>query len=95
MQGFRFALVAVLAFNTAIAALLTLLRYGGGFGVNLVFSNCIGLIVLGVIHLGWRALWRDRRPPTAPLVALIALGIVVGWLAGTALASALLGIPWT
>ena len=31
MQGFRFALVAVLAFNTAIAALLTLLRYGGSF----------------------------------------------------------------
>jgi signal transduction histidine kinase len=95
MQGFRFALVAVLAFNAAIAALLTLLRYGGGFGVNLVFSNCIGLIVLGVIQLGWRTLWPDRKPPTAPFLALIALGIVVGWLAGSALASALLGIPWT
>ena len=95
MQGFRFALVAVLAFNTAIAALLTLLRYGGGLVPNLVFAQCIGLIVLGAIHLGWRALWPGRRPPTAPLLALIALGIAAGWLGGSALASALLGIPWS
>jgi signal transduction histidine kinase len=95
MQGFRFALVAVLAFNTAIAALLTLLRYGGGFVENLVFSQCIGLTVLLVIHAGWRGLWAGRRPPTAPFLVLIALGIAVGWLGGSALAAALLGMAWT
>ena len=95
MQGFRFALLAVLAFNTAIAALLTLLRYGGGFLDNLVFSQCIGLIVLGVIHLGWRALWPERKPPAAPFLALVALGIGAGWLGGSALAAALLGLPWS
>jgi len=95
MQGFRFALLAVIAFNTAIAALLTLLRYGGGFLENLVFANCIGLIVLGVIHAGWRAFWPGRRPPIAAFIALIALGVAVGWLGGSAIAAALLGIPWT
>jgi signal transduction histidine kinase len=94
MQGFRFALLAVLAFNTAIAALLALLRYGGGFAQNLVFSHCIGLIVLGVIHLGWRALWAGRRPPIVPFLLLVALGVAVGWIGGSALAAALLGLPW-
>jgi len=95
MQGFRFVLVAVIAFNAAIAALLTLLAYGGGFVENLVFAQCIGLIVLGVIHLGWRALWPGRQPPAVPLLALVALGVAVGWLGGSALAAALLGVPWT
>jgi signal transduction histidine kinase len=95
MQGFGFALIAVLAFNTGIAALLTLLRYGGGFGENLVFSQCIGLSVLLLIHLGWRALWPASKPPRLPFLGLIALSIVAGWLAGSALASALLGLPWT
>jgi signal transduction histidine kinase len=95
MQGFPFALVAVLAFNTGIAALLTLLGYGGGFGDNFVFSQCIGLSVLLLIHLGWRALWPVQKPPRLPLIGLIALAIVAGWLGGSAIASALLGLPWT
>ena len=95
MQGFRFALLAVLAFNTGIAALLTLVRYGGGFVENLVFSQCIGLSVLLLIHLGWRALWPVGKPPRPPFLALILLAIVAGWLGGSAIASALLGLPWT
>jgi signal transduction histidine kinase len=95
MQGFRFALLAVLAFNTGIAALLTLLRYGGGFGENFVFSQCIGLSVLLFIHLGWRAFWPIGKPPRLPFLGLIVLGIVAGWLVGSAIASALLGLPWT
>ncbi|MGH8686596.1 MAG: sensor histidine kinase [Burkholderiales bacterium] len=95
MQEFRFALGAALAFNTAIAALLTLLRYGAGFGENLVFSQCIGVTVLLVIHAGWRGLWPARRPPMLPFIALIAFGVLAGWLGGSALASALLGVPWS
>jgi signal transduction histidine kinase len=95
MQGFPFALVAVVAFSTGIAALLTLVGYGGSFGQNLVFSQCIGLTVLVFIHLGWRALWPQGKPPRLPFFALIAFAVLAGWLGGSAVASALLGVPWT
>jgi signal transduction histidine kinase len=95
MQGFPFALVAVGAFNTVIAALLTLVGYGGSFWVNFVFSQCIGLAVLVLIHLGWRGLWPGRKPPLLPFLTLIALAIVAGWLGGSVIASALLGLPRT
>ena len=95
MQGFPFALVAVLAFNTGIAALLTLVGYGGGFGENFVFSQCIGLSVLLLIHFGWRGFWPVHKPPRLPFIGLIAVSIVAGWLGGSAIASALLRLPWT
>ncbi|MGE0875488.1 MAG: sensor histidine kinase [Burkholderiales bacterium] len=93
MQGFGFALLAVAAFNTGIAVLLTLVGYGGRFAVNLVFSQCIGLLVFALIHGGWRLLWPGRRPPLAPFAALAAGAVLAGWLAGSAIASALLGMP--
>jgi LytS/YehU family sensor histidine kinase len=95
MKGFPFALLAVAAFNTAIAALLTLVGYGGSFAENLVFSQCIGLTVLLVIHFGWRLLWPAGKPPRPYFLALIAFGVLAGWLGGSAIASALLGLPWT
>ncbi|HET9734933.1 MAG TPA: sensor histidine kinase [Burkholderiales bacterium] len=95
MQGFLFALIAVGAFNTVIATLLTLVGYGGGFGENLVFSQCIGLTILLLIHVGWRALWQGAKPPTGPFIALIATAVVGGWLGGSFLASLLLGMAWT
>jgi signal transduction histidine kinase len=95
MQGFPFALLAVVAFNTGIAALLTLVGYGGDFGDNFVFSQCIGLSVLILIHLGWRGFWPMQKPPRLPFIGLIMLAILAGWLGGSAIASALLGLPWT
>jgi signal transduction histidine kinase len=96
MQGFPFALLAVAAFNTVIALLLSLVNYGGGFGENLVFSQCIGLSVLLLIHLGWRTLWpQQKKPPRLWFLGLIAAAVVAGWLGGSALASLFLGLPWT
>jgi len=95
MQGFRFALLAVAVLNTAIAVLLTLVGYGGSFRDNLVFSHCIGYSVLLLVHLGWRMFWPARKPPTWPLLGLVAVAVVGGWLGGSALASLLLGLPWT
>ena len=40
--------LSCLAFNTAIAGLLTLVRFGGHFWDNLVFSQCIGLSIYAV-----------------------------------------------
>lgn len=95
MQGFPFALLAVLAFNTGIAVLLTLLGYGGrGFGQNLVYAQCIGVLVMLIIHTGWRALWPGRKPPILPFVALTACAVLAAWVAGSALAASLLGVPW-
>jgi signal transduction histidine kinase len=95
MQGFPFALLAIAAFNTVIALLLTLVGYGGGFGENLVFSQCIGLTVLLLIHAGWRLFWPAQKPPRLPFLGLIAAGVIGGWLGGSALASLFLGLPWT
>lgn len=95
MQGFPFALLAVAAFNTAIAGLLTLVAYGSSLRENMVFSHCIGFSVLLAIHFGWRLLWPAARPPRAALLGLVAFGVLAGWLGGSALASALLGLPWT
>ena len=95
MRGFPFALIAVAAFNTGIAALLTLVSYGGGFRENFVFSQCIGLSVLLLVHAGWRAFWPGGKPPRLPFVGLIVLAILAGWLGGSAIASAILGLPWT
>jgi sensor histidine kinase YesM len=37
-----------LLFNTAIAGLLTVISFGSGFWINLVFSQCIGLSIYAV-----------------------------------------------
>jgi signal transduction histidine kinase len=95
MEGFVFALIAVGAFNTVIATLLTLVGYGGGFMENLVFSQCIGLTILAAIHLGWRRLWPGAKPPAGPFLALVAGAVLAGWLGGSLLASLLMGMPWT
>ena len=95
MQGFRFALLVVAALNSVIAVLLSLVGYGGSFGENLVFSQCIGLSVLLLVHAGWRLLWPAQKPPPGPLLGLVAVAVIGGWLGGSALASLFLGLPWT
>jgi signal transduction histidine kinase len=95
MQSFPFALLAVAAFNTVIAVLLSLVGYGGSFGENLVFSQCIGFTMLLLIQAGWRSLWPTTKPPLLPFLGLITAAVVAGWLGGSLLASFALGIPWT
>jgi signal transduction histidine kinase len=95
MKGFRFALLAVAVLNTVIAVLLSLVGYGGSFRDNLVFSHCIGFSVLLLVHGGWRAFWPVQKPPRGPFLGVIAAAVIGGWLGGSALASLILGIPWT
>jgi LytS/YehU family sensor histidine kinase len=40
--------ISSLLFNTAIAALLTVIGFGDGFLINLIFSQCIGLSIYSI-----------------------------------------------
>jgi len=92
--GLPRALLYVLVFNTVVAVLLTAAGFGGDFGHNLVYSQCIGLAMLFSIHTAWHLLWPEGRPPAVGMLALLAIAVPVAWLAGSALAAALLGQPW-
>jgi signal transduction histidine kinase len=93
MPGLPLALLVVAAFNTGIALLLTLVGYGPLLE-NFIFSQCIGFAVLLIVDGGRRLLWPGRPPRALPMIALVAAAIVGGWLAGTGVASAILGLPW-
>ncbi len=94
MPNLMRSLLGTAAFNTAIAALLTLIGFGGTFAENFVFSQCIGFTVIAVFLGGWRIGWPRARPSGWTGGALVALTILAGWLGGTGLASTLLGVPW-
>lgn len=69
-------LLLTLAFNTLIAVVLTIIDYGDGLFVNLVFSHCIGIsIFLSVTP--WFIRPGGSRPSAWMLVALL-LGSVLG-----------------
>ena len=61
------------------------------------FAASAFLVALGVfflpIDLSRRLVWGDARPPRVPIVALIAVSIVAGFLIGNALAGAITGRP--
>jgi hypothetical protein len=81
------SLIATLVFNALIAGFLAGLGFGGGFAVNLVFSQCIGLSImvlcLGVLRLSLSGLARG---------AAIAFAIAAGALGGHTLARLLTGL---
>ena len=65
----KLALIAIallLLFNTAIAGLLTVIEFGQGFWINLLFSQCIGCCIALVnsplilrLEPGWQR-WLGR-----------------------------------
>lgn len=82
------SLALLLLFNTAIAALLTVIEFGPGFWINLVFSQSIGCCMAAVntplllrTAPGWRR-W-----------LLLALAVPISVIAGSMLAHGLLGLP--
>ena len=76
-------------FNTAIAALLAAIGFGGDFLVNFVYSQCIGLPAWFLIDGARHLLWPNQRPRMlrADCHAMVALG-------GTLVAASLLGHSW-
>ena len=79
------------AFNTAIAALLTAAGLAGGFGENIVYSQCIGLPACLLSVGARRLLWPNQRAPAALLVPTMIASLLLAWLGGTWLASSILG----
>jgi signal transduction histidine kinase len=67
-------LLLTMGFNTAIAFILTAVGYGGGFRVNLIFSQCMGLSIcitmIAALHFG--------RAVNGPAQWLLASGALLG-----------------
>jgi sensor histidine kinase YesM len=81
------SLLATIAFSTLIAAFLTAIGFGGGFAINIVFSQCIGLSIGASLMV----LLRLRLPPLARALGAVA-GIGGGALVGGVLARLLTGV---
>jgi signal transduction histidine kinase len=81
-------------FNTVIAVLLAAVGFGGGFGVNLVYSQCIGLPASLLSFGTRRLLWPDRSAPIVMLLPFVIAFLLLAWFGGTWLAALLLGHPW-
>jgi len=85
--------IGTLVLSTLIAAALT--AFGKeGFGTNLVFSLCIGLITYATIDLPRRTLWPQGAPALVPMILIALFAAPVGWFGGSFAASLLLGVPW-
>ena len=65
-------LIATLVFNSLIAGFLTALGFGGGFEVNLVFSQCVGLSILLLIQVALRLPLHGMARSAAAAVAIVA-----------------------
>ncbi|NTW58474.1 MAG: histidine kinase [Nitrospirae bacterium] len=88
----RFILSAVLnaLINTAIAVLLTVIKFGQGFQNNLIISQCIGFSIYGA-NLAIIPLFR-RTKRAASQVTLIVLAVLFGAMVGTVLGSTAVGM---
>jgi sensor histidine kinase YesM len=81
------SLIATLVFNTLIAGFLTALGFGGDFVINLVFSQCVGLSILGLIQVALHLPLKG-----IPRGAAVAAAIVGGAVAGGMLGRLLTGV---
>lgn len=81
------SLLATIAFSTLIAAFLTAIGFGGGFAINMVFSQCIGLSIGSLLMV----LLRLRLPPLVRALGAVA-GVGVGALIGGVMARLLTGV---
>ncbi|MEY4265772.1 MAG: hypothetical protein RIS90_307 [Pseudomonadota bacterium] len=97
LRGWRW-LMASAVLNSFIGLALTLAGTGHGDGLqalgkNLLYSQCIGLAIWGLIDLGRLWLTPDEPRHWPRLVGIVPVGVVLGYLAGTLVADTLLGGP--
>lgn len=90
--------VQAAAFNTVIALGIT--TFGEhDFGSNLVFAQCIGLSIWGLLDYGYRLLVPNPKQNWRRLFWIVPLGATLGYVLGTLMAGTLLNLPsvhdWT
>jgi sensor histidine kinase YesM len=79
--------------NTAIAVLLTAIKFGQGFSNNFIISQCIGFSIFGVNMAVVPLFRRMKRPATQ--VAIIIAAVLIGAFVGTVLGSLAVGMKPT
>ena len=92
-RGFLIGLLLVQVLNLVLAVLITAMALTpGGFGVNLVYSVCVGTLAYTLINGGRILFWGEHnKPPLAPFLLLMLAGVLVGQAGGYALAGWLTG----
>lgn len=86
----RRALLPLLTLNTVIAVGITVFGEHT-LGANLLYSQCIGLCIAGLIDVGRYLLIREGSKHMPRLVAVVPLSVVLGFVCGSLLADTLLG----
>jgi len=90
----RYVLYTV-AISVVIAAAITAFgSHSHGFGANLVYSLCIGLLTWATIDFPRRLLWPWGAPSVPLMIAIVFAAAPVGWFGGSFIASGMLGDPW-
>ena len=97
LRGWRWLLSSTLL-NTLIALALTITTASHGlgllsFGINWLYSQCIGLAIWGLIDIGRLALTPDEPRQWRRLFGIVPAGVLLGYLGGTLAADTLLGKP--
>ncbi len=95
MPPFKPAIVALRAcvaavFNTVIALAITAVS-GETFAINLLYSQCIGLLIWGLIDGGRYVLDPGGWPGARAMAVLVVCAVLLSYPAGSALADLLLG----
>ncbi len=92
LQKIVLRLAGLIAFNSLIAAVLWVVGFGGTFGHNLVYSQSIGLCIVGLVLLALQ-LTRDSSRRSMAIIAAILAGALIGQVFGHLLTSS--GSGWS
>jgi sensor histidine kinase YesM len=90
LKRFLVSLVLNALINTAIAVLLTTIKFGHGFQNNLIVSQCIGFSIYGA-NIAVIPLFQ-KTTRSVVQIAIIIAAVLVGAIAGTILGSSAIGM---
>lgn len=82
-------IILLLAANTAIAAFLSAISFGMGFGINLITSQCVGLAIYAAVRPAHA--WLESQPAWLK-IAGITVAIAIGATSGLAVSTVFTGV---